>query len=163
MGLNIDRGDGVNTEMGASFIKEDLFYPRFKSRRGWQMGTGRLHLEQIQELYFKVTLASIILAKAFEREQIQRLLSHPRFTQVFFKVILVSAVQRPTFDPLITVYNLVFFMLTSESQKLEEVRKTCLGDKSELSHPFCCVIARRARPPPPRDISMVCVCEGVFV
>lgn len=36
------------------------------------MGTGRLHLEQIQELYFKVTLASIILAKAFERELIQR-------------------------------------------------------------------------------------------
>lgn len=84
MGLNIDRGDGVNTEMGASFIKEDLFYPRFKSRRGWQMGTGRLHLEQIQELYFKVTLASIILAKAFEREQIQRLHSQPRFLHRFF-------------------------------------------------------------------------------
>lgn len=108
MGLNIDRGDGVNTEMGASFIKEDFFYPRFKSRGGWQMGTGRLHLEQIQELYFKVTLASIILAKAFEREQIQRLHSQPPFLhRFFFMVILVSAV--PTFDPLITVYNLVIF------------------------------------------------------
>lgn len=91
------------------------------------MGTGRLHLEQIQELYFKVTLASIILTKAFEREQrrqIQRLHSHPRFTRVLSKVILVSAVQRPTFDHLITLYNLVILMLISESQKLEELFKT---------------------------------------
>lgn len=29
----------------------------------------RHHLLQVQEVYFKVTLASIILAKAFEREQ----------------------------------------------------------------------------------------------
>lgn len=92
------------------------------------MGTGRFNLEQLQELYFKVTLASIILAKAFEKEQrrqIQRLHSHPRFTQVFSKVILVSAVQRPTFGHLITLYNLVILVLISESQKLEEIFKTC--------------------------------------
>lgn len=33
------------------------------------MGTGRLRVEQIQELYFKATLTPTILAKAFEREQ----------------------------------------------------------------------------------------------